>query len=480
MLREKSLFIVRAHKLLDIFLTAAAFIGAYYIKRLALPEPFRGLTIVPNYYVVLLMVVIIWYLTFDASGMYSSYRKKPFGKIVREVFRTVSTGMLIMILCMFVFKMNDVSRIMLGLFYFLNIGLLILSRGLTFMILTRIRRNGFNFRNILIVGSKEGAKDIIHTIGGHTDVGYRMIGCLEVDQNEVGKEVENGIRVIDTIESLETILRTQVVDELIFCMPLRKINDVEKYMALAEEIGVSVRILPDWHIQRLGYRPKVASLRFEEFLGINTMALSTTPDKSADLLIKSAMDYAFGCIGLVLCLPLFIAVSFAIKFSSTGPVFFRQERSGLNGRKFMFYKFRTMAADAEEKQGEIDALNESDGPVFKVKKDPRIIPFIGTLLRKISLDELPQLFNVLKGEMCLVGPRPPIPAEVEKYDVRQRRRLSMKPGLTCLWQIAPNRNDVSFEEWINMDLEYIDNWSLWLDFKILLKTMWVVVRGTGQ
>ena len=146
----------------------------------------------------------------------------------------------------------------------------------------------------------------------------------------------------------------------------------------------------------------------------------------------------------------------------------------------MLYKFRTMVADAEARRHKLDELNEADGPVFKINKDPRIIPYIGTFMRKTSVDELPQLINVFKGEMSVVGPRPPIPAEVEKYEVWQRRRLSLKPGLTCIWQITPNRNEVSFEEWMKMDLKYIDEWSLWLDFKILLKTAWVIFLGAGR
>jgi lipopolysaccharide/colanic/teichoic acid biosynthesis glycosyltransferase len=197
-------------------------------------------------------------------------------------------------------------------------------------------------------------------------------------------------------------------------------------------------------------------------------------------MIKSLLDYVVAGIGLIILMPVFLIIAAAIKISSRGSVFYKQVRSGLNGRTFTFYKFRTMLADAEEKRKELADLNESDGPVFKIRNDPRIIFFVGHFLRRTSLDELPQLINILRGEMSLVGPRPPIPAEVAQYKPWQRRRLSMKPGLTCIWQTTPNRNDISFSDWMKLDLEYVDNWSLWLDFKLLLKTVKVVLLGNGR
>ncbi len=480
MLREKSILIVRGHKLLDIGLTAAAFIGAYFIKKYLLPYPFRGLSIAPNYYIVLLMIIITWYMTFDLFDLYASYRKRTFAQIFWNMAKAVSTAMLVMILFMYTIKITGVSRIMMGIFFLLNIGLLGLSKGLVYKILLRYRQKGFNFRNILIAGSGNSALDVINAIEDRLGSGYRVLGCLEVDEKDTGRTVKNDIRVIGTIDSLEEILLNEVVDELIFSMSLSKIKDVDKYIALAEEIGVAVRILPDWHIQKLGYKPKTASLRFEEFLGIPTLALSTTPGEHGELFIKSALDYVVAAIVLIISSPLLLVIAISIKLASKGPVFFNQERSGLNGRRFVFYKFRTMVADAESQFHDIKPLNESDGPVFKIKKDPRIIPFIGTFLRRTGLDELPQLINVLKGEMSLVGPRPPIPDEVENYDVWQRRRLSMKPGLTCLWQVSPTRNEMSFDEWMNLDLKYIDEWSLGLDFRILFQTVWAVLAGRGR
>jgi exopolysaccharide biosynthesis polyprenyl glycosylphosphotransferase len=480
MLRELTKLIVQAHKAWDICLTGGAFIAAYFIKLYILPNTFHGLTTAPNYYIVLLMIIIVWYVTFTLFDLYKSYRQQSLAQILWNMVKAVSIGMLVMLLCMYIFKITDVSRIMMGIFFLLNIGLLAISKGMAYTVLIHYRQKGFNSRNVLIIGSRERAKDVIDTIGDYLGSGYRVVGCLELDGSEVDKEVKNGIQVIGTIDNLEKILRDQVVDELIFAMPLRKIENADKYMSLAEEIGVTVRIIPDWQIQQLRYRPGIASIQFEEFLGLRTLALTTTPVRYGELLIKSAFDYVSTGMVMVVLMPFFLLISCAIKLSSRGLVFFKQQRCGLNGRKFMIYKFRTMVADAEARRQELDALNETDGPVFKIKKDPRIIPFVGTLLRKTGLDEFPQLINILKGEMSLIGPRPPIPSEVEEYDVWQRRRLSMKPGITCIWQASPNRNEVGFDEWMKMDLSYIDNWSLGLDLKIMLGTAKTVLTGSGR
>lgn len=480
MLKEQNKLILLAHKLLDICLTVAAFIAAYFIKLHLLPVSFRGPTTAPDYSIILLMIIIIWYLTFGLFNLYVSYRRRSLDQILWNIIKAVSTGMVVVILCMYLFKIDDVSRIMLGIFYVLNICFLALSKGISYGVLCNYRAKGFNFRNVLIIGSREMAKDIIEAIGNRLNSGYRAVGCLDSDKTEIGKKVKNGVQVIGTICQLEKILSEQVVDELIFAMPFGEIENADRYIALAEEIGVSVRIIPDWQIKKIGYKPGIASIEFEEFLGLPTLAITTTPTKHRDLLIKSAFDYLFAAVALVLSPPFFITISIVIKACSRGPVFYKDERCGLNKRKFVLYKFRTMVADAAARQHELETLNEADGPVFKIKKDPRIIPFIGTFLRRTSLDELPQLINVIKGEMGLVGPRPPIPSEVEKYDIWQKRRLSIKPGMTCLWQVTPNRNQTTFEEWMKMDLSYIDNWSLGLDFKILLMTATAVLRGEGR
>ena len=227
-------------------------------------------------------------------------------------------------------------------------------------------------------------------------------------------------------------------------------------------------------------QPNTHAFQVDRFLLEPALILSTIQERRDALIIKSILDFFLSLLVLILSFPLFIFFSSLIKLSSPGPVFYKQIRCGQFGRKFAVYKFRTMVQDAENILESLAEFNEASGPAFKMKNDPRIIPYIGTFLRKLSLDELPQFINVIRGEMSVVGPRPPIPSEVEKYELWQRRRLSMKPGITCVWQIQPKRNDIPFDIWMNMDLDYIDRWSLWLDISLILKTLPAVFLGRGR
>jgi exopolysaccharide biosynthesis polyprenyl glycosylphosphotransferase len=226
------------------------------------------------------------------------------------------------------------------------------------------------------------------------------------------------------------------------------------------------------------YLPRqMAKVYVEMVEGLPMLTFSTAPVDASALMIKRAADILLSLFFLVVTAPLMLIIALAVRLSSPGPVLFRQVRCGLNGRRFTLYKFRSMYRDAEEKKAEVAHLNVMDGPVFKVRDDPRATP-VGKIIRAYSLDELPQLFNVLIGDMSFVGPRPPIPEEVSQYQRWQRRRLSMKPGLTCLWQVS-GRSDVDFETWMKMDLEYIDSWSLGLDVRIFLKTIPTVLSRKG-
>lgn len=480
MLREQSRLIIKVHKFLDICLTFIAFSAAYYIKGNLLPLPYRGLITGPNYSLILLLIIIIWLLVLDQFGLYLTYRTQKMSQILLQMLKAVSSSMGLLILCMYLLKIDDVSRMMLGIFFSLNITLLGLTKGSAYRIMSNFRKKGFNFRRLLVIGSKQRAKEVIEAIHKQKDSGYKVIGCLDLDEKDIGKKVTDNILVTGTIDQIQTILTANVVDEVIFAMPLNDMKTPSQTISTIEELGIPIRIIPDWQINRFMASPKMARIQFDDFSGFHTMSLTTTPPNKTAMFCKNAIDYIFAGIACAVLMPLFVLITCAIKLSSQGNIFYKQERYGLNGRKFMLYKFRTMVADAEVRRHEMEALNEADGPVFKIKNDPRIIPYVGTFLRMSSLDELPQLLNVLKGEMSLIGPRPPLPSEVEQYEMWQRRRLSMKPGLTGLWQSTPDRNNVSFEQWMKMDLKYIDNWSFGLDLKIFAKTLLVMMAGMGR
>lgn len=479
MLRERSALIVKIHKGLDIALTVISFIGAYFIKR-HLPQPLGGLTTEPSYYIVLLLVVIIWYLSFEYFDLYESYRKQTLRRILLQMIKAVAAGMGFLFLVLYITKIFNVSRLLLLIFFILNVGFLAIIKSAVYLTLKRYRGRGFNYRNILIIGSRERAKELILNIQSREHSGYRVIGCLDMADSDVGRHVEGGVNIIGTIDNIKEIMLGTVIDEVVFAMPLKMFDDPRTYIIAAEELGIHVTVIPDIYLDRLTYRPVRNRIELQPYFGSFAITLSSIEPQTDIRMIKSLIDYTVAGIGLFILMPVFLAIAVAVKISSRGPVFYKQVRSGLNGRTFTFYKFRTMLAGADEKRKELEDRNESDGPVFKIKNDPRIIPFIGHFMRKTSLDELPQLINILRGEMSLVGPRPPIPAEVARYKPWQRRRLSMKPGLTGIWQTTPNRNDISFNDWMKLDLEYIDNWSLMLDFKLLLKTVKVVLIGNGR
>ncbi len=287
------------------------------------------------------------------------------------------------------------------------------------------------------------------------------------------------VKIIGTLSIFNKTLLEDSIDEVVFALSLRDIENVHDYIFFAEEMGIKIRVMPDFQIQKIKYFPiKSSSVYIDQFLGIPTLAVSSTTTNEPGLFIKSIIDYVGAAVGMLILAPVFFIIAILIKMNSPGPIIFYQKRCGVNGRHFLLRKFRTMHEHAEDQRQQLENNNEMDGPVFKIKNDPRIT-LIGRFLRKTSLDELPQLENVLRGEMSLVGPRPPIPEEVVQYRLWQRRRLSMKPGITCIWQVS-GRNETSFEEWMRMDLEYIDNWSLQLDLKLLLLTVREVFWGSGR
>lgn len=464
------------HLGVDAGLTAAAFVLAYFAKKY---WSFGGLSVRPNYYFLLLLAVVVLTFSYQFYGFYTpAFRFLRPVQVLTKVVKAVVAGFACYLLALYLIHQQDISRLMMFLFVGMTIAFLFTAR----IVLARIKafqgsRDAYQ-KKILIVGSRERARELVAVLQQRALPEYHLLGCLETDKNRLNQELAPGVRVIGLVSEMRDILLGKAVDEVIYAMPLDQVRDIRAHIAFAERLGVRVRILPDWQIQKIMYHPEAARIYFDDFLGLPSVALSSTPAQEFQLFFKAIMDYLGAALALLVLSPLFALIAGVIKLSSPGPVFFTQERCGLNGRHFRLYKFRTMVQDAEELRVGLLGKNEMDGPVFKMRNDPRLAG-IGRILRKWSLDELPQLINVIRGEMSLVGPRPPIPEEVTRYRTWQRRRLSMKPGLTCIWQVS-GRNNIDFERWMRLDLEYIDSWSLLLDLKILFLTVPAVLAGSGR
>ncbi|MCP3892846.1 MAG: sugar transferase [Desulfobulbaceae bacterium] len=479
MLRKQSGLLYAIHQVIDLAIVTISFYCAYLTK-ISLPGGLGGLANAYSYNFLLLMALCCFHISLQLFGAYAQYRNLSLRRVISRTFKATMTGMAGIIFLCYIMHFEAISRLLVAIFAtYTFIGLAVFKITL-YKVLARTRLKNYNTRSVLIIGSRQRAIDFIKVISRQRETGYRIRGCLETcDQEElVGDRVYESVKIIGTLDRFKTLLEQETIDEIVFALPLKEVKNIHEYIYYAEEMGKNIRVLPDFQMHKIQYFPQTAKVNIEDFLGVTTLALSSVPKNGNQLLLKSFVDYVCTLVGVILLSPVFLLIGLAIKATSKGPILFSQERSGLNGRRFKVHKFRTMVVNAEELKKTLITENEVDGPVFKIKKDPRITG-IGSILRKTSLDELPQLFNVLKGEMSLVGPRPPIPAEVEEYKLWQRRRLSMKPGLTCIWQVS-GRNKLSFEQWMNMDLEYIDNWSLGLDFKLLVLTVKEVTVGGGS
>ena len=338
--------------------------------------------------------------------------------------------------------------------------------------LRALRAHGYNYRRVILVGRGNAAKQIAENMDSNPAYGIRVVGSCWMPGEEALDTSEDVLPLGDA-STLCDAVTSQEVDSVIVTPSVEvRARDVQRVLERCDVAGVRCFYAPDFlHLKNL-------SSASGSFGGMPAFTFGSKLGSPAQLAIKRAIDVVGAIVGLLVALPVFVAAAIAIKIYDRGPLFFRQERIGEGGRRFYFYKFRSMCTDAESQKASLAAINELDGPVFKVKKDPRVTP-VGRFLRKYSLDELPQLLNVLRGDMSLVGPRPPVPDEVARYSWWQRRRISVRPGLTCVWQVS-GRNKVSFEQWMEMDMFYIDNWSLWMDFKLMVKTMPALVKGTGM
>jgi exopolysaccharide biosynthesis polyprenyl glycosylphosphotransferase len=417
--------------------------------------------------------LLMWRIIFTLFGLYRSMRFSSRWVEIGNVLKATSLGTLIMV-CVGVFlRMEMITSIFVGVFWGVSNATSLLGRFFMRFLLAQMRRYGRNLRFMLIVGTNERAMRFVERIASRKELGYRIIGFVDDDWKGMREFQESGYHLVSGFSDFSSFLRSNVVDEVVICLSMKSFYDrIASIVNVCEEQGILVRILIDL------FELKFSRVTVESF-GKETLVLRTGRQEGWQVLVKQILDRSISLFLLILLSPLFLVVAILIKVTCPGPIFFAQRRVGFNKRIFDLYKFRTMVVDAEERIKEVEFMNEAEGPVFKIRNDPRVTP-IGKLLRKSSIDELPQLFNVLKGDMSLVGPRPlPVRDYNGFYQDWHRRRFSVRPGITCLWQIN-GRHTISFENWMKLDMEYIDQWSLWLDMKILAKTVSAVVRMSGS
>lgn len=449
----------------DALLIVAAFALAYWVRydRQWLREvepafyvPFR--VYVPSAVALTGILLLVYWL----EGAYRVERGRRFLDEFSILFRGTLTGIAIMIFFVFLTKTSYYSRLIFGYAGISTLLLLGAGRAIERMVIQQRHRRGKGVIRVLIVGGGEVAHSIMRTVCARSDLGYQIVGFVDDDpqlsQTDIGRFVALG-----TTERLPDLIDTHSIDEVIITLPWTRHAQIVAIMDLCERFGIPVRIVPDL------FRLALSKVAVDHLDGIPLLGLREPTLRDWQVVSKRALDVVLGSIALLVSSPLLLLVAIAIRLDSSGPVIFRQNRVGKDGVEFTVFKFRSMRVGAEEQVQALLAHNEASGPLFKMRQDPRRTR-VGRILRRTSIDELPQLWNVLRGEMSLIGPRPALPSEVAQYQPWHRRRLEVRPGLTGLWQVS-GRSDLTFDEMVLLDVYYIENWSPLLDLRILIKTI---------
>jgi len=477
MIRLRHKILLHAFQVLDQMILVGVFLACYVLlpqsgqpRSLAelLQRNFDGQEIAG-----MALLQVGWLVMFSSTVHYRGNRFTTLSSQALELLKANTLATFLLFAAVVVFGRRGFSNTQVIVFWLTCILTGLASRVLLRTMLMRLRSSGKNHRHILFIGTNDRAVALARGIAARPELGYRIVGFLtEALPHLYAQPAIDDWPVLGRATEIRRLLEDGVIDEVMICLPLADhFLQIYGLIGLCQERGVVVRIRPELFDVNV-----LSKLQVELFEGEYIVTLFRE-SLLGQLLVKRLLDVIAATFALILFSPLLLFVAVAILFESPGPVFFTQERLGMNKRRFKLLKFRSMVVDAEERRAALETLNEMDGPVFKIANDPRITR-VGRFIRRMSIDELPQLINVLKGDMSLVGPRPPLPSEVDRYEWLDRKRISVMPGITCLWQIS-GRNDVSFEQWMEMDREYIEKWSLWLDLKILLKTIPVVMMGRG-
>ena len=417
-----------------------------------------------------LLIAIIWATTETSLKLNEVYRSRPYSYILILHIVENIIGVACLLLCMVVFGLPNYGRMVLSLFCVLSILLSFVSKVLFYHILRNQRRKGRNMRNVLFVCDRSGER-LLALINRHYEWGYKVVGVIGDDY--IMKKLEGRFTTYPIATADISAILSQKIDEVIYARDDVNSSDIVRLLDVCQDYGITFRLYST-------FLNRMSSSAYVRYFDTNAvLTISNMPSNYVGLLVKRFIDILISLCVILVGLPFFLIVALLIKIDSEGPIFFKQKRSGLRGRVFEVFKFRTMVVNAEQLKKDLMSQNEMTGPVFKMTNDPRITR-MGRILRKTGIDEFPQFLNVFLGDMSIVGPRPPLPSEVAQYERWQMRRLAMKPGITCIWQVAPNRNSISFEDWMKMDMEYIDNWSLTLDFVLMFKTAATILRADGK
>ncbi len=467
LLRNDSSYLDPIYQLADLFVCAGVLLAAISLPGMLDRELSDG---VASFRLIAFGIgcTLIWPAAFALLDVYPAQRRSELQAIQHRVL-SVGAGVGVA-QCGMAFVIGPPVSIVLPIVCTaLQLAALCVVRAIVFQVSHWIRASDRYDRNIIIVGSGPRAAYVESVIEQNPNWGMHIIGFVDSETPAEGASVAQ--ERIFKLTDMESLIADQVIDEVIIACPRSMLASILEVVDSCSAAGVPITLLSDLFGD---YLPPPQTTRFGS---LPALSFAPVHHNKIKLAIKRGMDIVGATLGLVVLAPVIAVAAVMIRSTSRGPIFFRQVRCGLNGRHFVMYKMRTMAVDAEDHRHVLSELNEMDGPVFKIARDPRITK-VGRTLRQYSIDEVPQFFNVLIGDMSLVGPRPPVPVEVAEYETFERRRLSMRPGITCLWQVS-GRNAIGFDGWVRLDLEYIDTWSLSNDLSILLRTLPAVMSTEG-
>ncbi|MEI6207507.1 MAG: sugar transferase [Desulfuromonadales bacterium] len=467
MLKQQARLFAKLSVLLDAVTLVAAFGLAYGLLQLR----YHNLKEIHEYAWSLLIILPTWLLLLSYSGIYGSMRTRKFGKVFGQLFKVHVAGGMVLTSVIYLADPMGFSRMLIAVFIIISFVLITVVKATVKLLLNYFRRKGYNVRYVLIVGSGEKATHFAKLVRAHSDWGLLIAGFIPYSDRQGDEHVEDCIK-LGTIDNLDDICKRHMVDEVVFSLNPEQMSLIDDHIASLQEMGLTVRMVIDL------FDIPTARQEIALFHGIPMLTFYGKAFDAEQLFLKRCLDIVGSLFGLVITGLLFPFIALSVRLESKGPLFFGQNRVGENGRIFKCWKFRSMFVDAEDRKKDLMSQNEMQGAMFKIKNDPRVTR-IGKIIRKASIDELPQFWNVLKGEMSLVGTRPPTPDEVATYQNWHRKRICIKPGITGLWQVSGRSQIEDFDEVVRLDIRYIEEWSLWLDIKLLAKTVLVVVVGRG-